>query len=72
MYVAATLVDRNSEHWLRTIGFRPAEVSLVFGIAYCALGIWGLKRGSKGIGWSVLYALCLLSGVLSLLNLLRF
>ena len=71
-YVVAMLVDRNAEHWLRSIGLTPAELNLVFGVAYCTLGIWGLKRGHKGIGWAVLYGLCLASGILSFVKVLSF
>ena len=71
MYVGAMLVDRNAEHWLRSIGLSPAELNLLFGTAYCALGIWGLKRGNKGIGWVVMYGLCLASGILTFVKLFR-
>lgn len=72
MYVAAMLIDRNAEHRLRSIGVSPAARNLMFGVAYCALGIWGLKRGSKGMGWSVLYGLCLAGGIFSLVKVLSF
>lgn len=67
IYLGLAFVDRHVAGWLITIGISPSEVNLLIGTVSCVLGIWGM-RSSRELGtvWIVIFAWCLLSGVLAL------
>jgi hypothetical protein len=66
-------VDQHIPQWLKTLGVSPSAVSLITGTLSCGFGIWGL-RTMKGqvTAWVVIYALCLLGGILSLAKAFSF
>ena len=68
-YLAAGLANRNLPRLLSAVGMTPSGVNFVLGVVYCGLGIWGLRdRTLRGTAWVLLYALCFLGGILTLLK----
>jgi len=68
-YLAVGFANRNLPRLLSAVGMTPSGVNFVLGVVYCGLGIWGLRdRTLRGTAWILLYALCLLGGVLTLLK----
>jgi len=66
-------VDRHAPGWLIALGVSPSGVNLILGTVSCGFGIWGIRaRRDKGRGWVVLYALCLLGGILTLAKAFAF
>ena len=71
IYFAAAFANRNLPKFLAAIGMTPSGVNFVFGVIYCALGFWGLRdRDIRGSVWMVLYVLCIVGGILTLLKAL--
>jgi|ERR1022692_145801 hypothetical protein len=72
-YLVVAFVDRRMPGWLIAVGVSPSGVKLILGTVSCAFGIWGIRaRRGKGTGWVVLYALCLLGGILTLAKAFAF
>src|SRR5215469_6362679 len=73
IYLGVGFVNRHMTGWLTTLGVSPSEVNLVIGTVSCGLGIWGIrsKRG-LGTGWALIFAWCLLSGIVALAKAFSF
>jgi hypothetical protein len=73
IYLGVAFVDRRTPGWLTALGVSPSGVKLILGTVSCGFGIWGIRaRSGKGTGWVVLYALCLLGGILTLAKAFAF
>ena len=73
IYLGVAFVDRRTPGWLTALGVSPSGVKLILGTVACGFGIWGVRaRRGKGTGWLVLYALCLLGGILTLAKAFAF
>jgi protein-S-isoprenylcysteine O-methyltransferase Ste14 len=67
IYVAIAASNKHLPGWLASLGVTPSGVNLVMGTLSCTVGVWGIrKQKENGLGWLVLYVLCLLSGMLML------
>ena len=67
IYLGVAFVDRHITGWLTTLGVSPSGVNLLIGTLSCGLGIWGIRsRRGLGAAWVVIFALCLLTGILAL------
>jgi hypothetical protein len=67
IYLGVAFVDRHVTNWLTNFGISPSGVNLFIGTVSCGLGIWGIRSG-RGLGtaWFVIFAWCLLSGIVAL------
>ena len=73
IYLGFAFVDRHITRWLTTLGISPSGVNLLLGTVSCGLGIWGIRsRQGLGTGWVVIFAWCLLSGILTLAKAFSF
>ncbi len=69
IYFVVVFANRSLPKFLAAIGMTPSGVNFVFGVIYCALGVWGLRdRSIRGTVWMVLYILCLFGGIVILLK----
>jgi hypothetical protein len=59
--------------WLAALGVTPSGINLLLGTAWCGLGVWGIRtQRAYGLGLILMYALCLLSGMLTLAKAFAF
>ncbi len=73
IYVSFAFVDRHVTSWLTTLGVSPSGMNLVLGTVSCGLGIWGIRsRRDFGTVWVVIFAWCLLSGIVALAKAFSF
>jgi hypothetical protein len=73
IYLGVSFIDRRLPRWLIALGVSPSGVNLLFGTLWCALGIWGIRAGKDyGMGWVVMFVLCLLGGILTLAKAFAF
>lgn len=73
VYLSVALVDRHVTAWLTMLGVSPSGVNLLIGIVSCCLGVWGIRsRRGLGTAWVVIFAWCLLSGIVTLAKALSF
>jgi len=73
VYLGVAFVDRHVTGWLTTVGVSPSGVNLLIGSVSCGLGIWGIRsRRGLGTAWVVIFAWCLLSGIVTLAKALSF
>jgi hypothetical protein len=73
VYLSVAFVDRHVTGWLTTLGVSPSGVNLLIGTVSCCLGIWGIRsRRGLGTAWVVIFAWCLLSGIVTLAKALSF
>lgn len=67
IYVGMHAIDKHLPSWLGSLGVTPSGVNLIVGTLWFAVGVWGIRtQRESGLGWLVLYVLCLLSGILML------
>ena len=71
VFLTVRLIDRKLPEWLTALGVSPAGVNLLIGTAWCGLGLWGIRTKGNGAGLMVVYALCMLGGVLTLAKALQ-
>src|ERR1700757_4594906 len=65
-YLVVAFLSRHLPQWLTTLGVSPSGVNFLVGTVWCGVGAWGLRKGTRfGVGWTLLYALCLLGGALT-------
>ena len=73
IYLGVSFIDRRLPRWLIALGVSPSGVNLLLGTVWCALGIWGIRTGKGyGMGWIVIFVLCLLGGILTLAKAFAF
>ena len=73
IYFGVAIVDRHITGWLTTLGVSPSGVNLLIGTLSCGLGIWGIRsRLGLGTAWVVIFAWCLLSGIVALAKAFSF
>jgi len=73
IYLGFAFVDRHVTGWLTSLGVSPSGVNLILGTVSCGLGIWGIRsRQGLGTGWVVIFAWCLLSGIVTLARAFAF
>jgi hypothetical protein len=67
IYIVIAAIDKHLPGWLAFLGLTPSGVALIMGTLWFAVGVLGIRKQKEfGLGWLVLYVLCLLSGVLML------
>ncbi len=72
-YLIFGLLIRGIPRWLGVLGVSPSGINLLLGTAWCALGVWGIRtQRAYGMGLILMYALCLLSGLLALAKAFAF
>lgn len=72
-YLIFGLLIRGVPRWLGALGVSPSGISLLLGTAWCGLGVWGIRtQRAYGMGLILMYALCLLSGLLALAKAFAF
>lgn len=73
IYLGVSFVGRHIVGWLTTLGLSSSEVNLVIGIVSCVLGIWGVRsRQGLGMAWALIFAWCLLTGIVTLAKAFSF
>ena len=73
IYLGVAFVDRHITGWLNTLGVSPSGVNLLIGTVSCGLGIWGIRsRRGLGTAWVVIFAWCLLSGIVAVAKAFSF
>jgi len=72
LFLCVRFIDRRLPEWLASLGVSPPGVNLIFGTAWCGLGLWGIRTKGNGTAQIIASVLCLLGGVLTLAKAFQF